>query len=72
MDPIIPHIQLGTASGQPITSASTCDIVTPQLPSYFPATGHHPNPKRAFSSDQQSVGEPAPQARTMGLGYRAC
>ena len=32
----------------------------------------HPNPGRAFCSDQQSVGEPAPRARTMEPGYRAC
>ena len=29
-------------------------------------------PNRAFSSDQRSVGEPAPRARTTGPGYRAC
>ena len=32
----------------------------------------HPNPKRAFSGDQRSVGEPAPRALTTGTGYRAC
>ena len=32
----------------------------------------HPNPKRAFISDQRSMGEPAPRARTTGPGYRAC
>ena len=43
----------------------------------FPFHGHacilvwlHPN--RAIISDRQSVGEPAPQARTTGPGYRAC
>ena len=32
----------------------------------------HPNPKRAFCGGQRSVGEPAPQERTTGPGYRAC
>ena len=32
----------------------------------------HPNPKKAFISDQRSVGEPAPRARTPVPGYRAC
>ena len=32
----------------------------------------HPNPSRAFCGDQQSVGEPAPRARTTGTGYLAC
>ena len=29
-------------------------------------------PNREFSSDQRSVGEPAPRARATGPGYRAC
>ena len=40
MDPTALHIRVGTASGQSITSASTCDILIPQLPSYLPTTGH--------------------------------
>ena len=39
-DPTAPHIRVGTSSGQPMTSACTCDIVIPQLPSDFPTTGH--------------------------------
>ena len=34
------HIPVGTASGKPMTSAVTSDIVIPQLPSYFPTAGH--------------------------------
>ena len=40
MDPTVPHTQVGTASGQPMTYEGTCDIVIPQLPSDFPTTGH--------------------------------
>ena len=40
MDPTESHIQVGTASGQPMTSAGTFDLVIPQLPSDLPITGH--------------------------------
>ena len=40
VDPAAPHIRVGPASGQPMMSASTCDLVVPQLPSYFPTTFH--------------------------------
>ena len=40
MHPTAPHIRLGIASGQSMTSASTCDIVITQLPSYLSTTGH--------------------------------
>ena len=34
------HIPVGTASGEPMTSAVTSDLVITQLPSYFPTAGH--------------------------------
>ena len=40
VDPTSPQIQVGTASGQPKTSDSACDIYIPRLPSAFPTTGH--------------------------------
>ena len=40
LDPTAPHIQVGTASGQPMTSVGTCDIVIPQIPSDLPNTGY--------------------------------
>ena len=33
-------MQVGTTSGQPMTSTSTCDLAITQLPSDFPANGH--------------------------------
>ena len=36
MDPTAPQTRVGTASGQPMTFESTCDILIPQLPSNFP------------------------------------
>ena len=38
--PTVPHILVGTASGQSMTSVSTCDLVIPQLPSNVPSTRH--------------------------------
>ena len=40
VDSTAPLILVGTASGQPMTSASTCGLAIPQLPSEFPTTGH--------------------------------
>ena len=40
VDPTAPHIRVGTSSGQPMTSSSTCYILIPELPSAFPITGH--------------------------------
>ena len=40
MDPTSTHIQVGTASGQPMPSASTFDILIPWIPSNLPTTGH--------------------------------
>ena len=40
MDPTAPHIRVGAASGQPMTSTGTCELVLPQLPSNFPTTVH--------------------------------
>ena len=39
-DPTSPHIRLGTASGQPMMSTSTCYLSISQLPSEFTTTGH--------------------------------
>ena len=38
--PTAPLIRVGTALGQPMTSASTCDISIPRIPSDFPTTVH--------------------------------
>ena len=40
MDPTAPHIRVGAASGQPMTSTGTCELVLPQIPSDFPNAGH--------------------------------
>ena len=38
LDHTAPQIWVGTDSGHPMTSASTCDILFPQIPSNFPTT----------------------------------
>ena len=40
VDPTAPHIRVGTASGQPMNFASTCDLLIPQIPDNFPTIGH--------------------------------
>ena len=40
MDPTTTHIQVGTASGQPMPSESTCDILIPWILYNSPTTGH--------------------------------
>ena len=40
VDTTAPLMQVGTTSGQPMTSTSTCDLAITQIPSDFTANGH--------------------------------